>query len=100
MAWFKNILLPIDFSQASLGAEQYAALLARRFKSELTLLHVLEVPQYGGLQFAGPLDDDLPRRRKECEGALEQVVRTQFPGIHSREVIEVGDPAERILAYA
>jgi nucleotide-binding universal stress UspA family protein len=100
MAWFKNILLPIDFSQASLGAEQYAALLARRFQSEVTLLHVIEIPQYGGLEFASPLYDNLPRRRAECEGALEQVVQTHFPGIPSRNIIEVGDSAERILDYA
>jgi nucleotide-binding universal stress UspA family protein len=36
-----NILLPTDFSLRSSIAARYAAILARRFHSKLTLMHVL-----------------------------------------------------------
>ena len=41
-----KILLPVDFSERSLGAARYAKTLADRFHSELTLLHVLTPPHY------------------------------------------------------
>lgn len=40
----RNILLPIDFSEPSLTATEYALELARRFGSTLHLLHVIEDP--------------------------------------------------------
>ena len=36
-----RLLLPVDFSDRSAGAARYARALARRFGSEITLLHVL-----------------------------------------------------------
>ncbi|GAB4156303.1 MAG: universal stress protein [Planctomycetaceae bacterium] len=41
----QNILLPLDFSEASLLATKYGAELASRFSAKLHLLHVIEDPK-------------------------------------------------------
>lgn len=43
---FKHILVPIDFSECSFLALDYAVALAREFKSKITLLHVVEPAVY------------------------------------------------------
>jgi hypothetical protein len=40
-----KILLPVDYSEHSLGMARYAIPLGEDFKSELSLLHILE-PHY------------------------------------------------------
>lgn len=44
MITLERILLPTDFSEASLPATQYALELARRFDAALHVLHVIEDP--------------------------------------------------------
>jgi nucleotide-binding universal stress UspA family protein len=39
----KRILVPTDFSEISFGALEYAAFLAKKFNSKITLLHVYEM---------------------------------------------------------
>lgn len=44
MIELRNLLLPVDFSEPSLKATEYAVTLARRFAATLHLLHVIEDP--------------------------------------------------------
>ena len=44
----EKILLPVDFSDHSKGAARYAKALASRAQSQLTLLHVVEMPFHVG----------------------------------------------------
>jgi universal stress protein A len=39
---FNTILCPVDFSELSKKAAEYAAIMAKKFKSQLILLHVVE----------------------------------------------------------
>jgi len=48
----KNILVPLDFSERSLKALQYAVPLAKQFGAKLTLLHVLKGPPVYPVDFA------------------------------------------------
>jgi nucleotide-binding universal stress UspA family protein len=50
----KKILVPVDFSDCSKKALQYAVRFARQFGAELTLLHV--VPRYPAIPEMGPID--------------------------------------------
>jgi nucleotide-binding universal stress UspA family protein len=43
----ERILVPVDFSDCSLDALEYAALVAQQAKASLMLLHVLEPVSYG-----------------------------------------------------
>jgi nucleotide-binding universal stress UspA family protein len=45
-AAFKKILVPIDFSEQSLLALNYADLLAKEFKAQMILVHVVERSPY------------------------------------------------------
>ena len=45
MQALSKILLPVDFSERSVGAARYANILAKHFHSEVTLLHVMPLPQ-------------------------------------------------------
>ena len=57
----KKILVPVDFSSLSKKAFKYALRLAQQFKTELTLIHVLEPavpPTYDGLQIAPPFPEE------------------------------------------
>ncbi len=47
----ERILVPVDFSDCSLDALEYAAVVAQQAKASLMLLHVLEPVSYG-LDFA------------------------------------------------
>lgn len=44
MIGLRNLLLPVDFSEPSLKATEYALSLAGRFRATLHLLHVIEDP--------------------------------------------------------
>jgi nucleotide-binding universal stress UspA family protein len=53
----KKILVPVDFSSLSKKAFKYALRLAQQFKTELTVIHVLQPavpPTFEGLQIAPP----------------------------------------------
>ncbi len=47
MLTFKNILVPVDFTETSTKALDYAMELAKRFESKVTILHAYEVPVFG-----------------------------------------------------
>lgn len=51
----KNILVPIDFTDGSRKALQYAVHFARQFKSRLILLHVLPKPSAAEKELTGRL---------------------------------------------
>lgn len=42
----QSILVPLDFSEMSLASLRYAAPLARQFGAKITLLHVVQPPNY------------------------------------------------------
>jgi nucleotide-binding universal stress UspA family protein len=69
-----RLLVPIDFSDCSIDALEYAVGVAQRAKSSLTLLHVLEPVSYG-LDFTLP---HLPEREQ-----LRDAIVTRLSGLVS-----------------
>ncbi len=98
-----KILFPVDFSPRSKRAAHYAGMLACRFRSELTLLHVMPpfdgYPIYameaavGSLDPMGPLGDELTQQ-------LDQFANDQFPRLQTTRLVLEGDPAARIVETA
>ncbi|HEY6306794.1 MAG TPA: universal stress protein [Candidatus Angelobacter sp.] len=89
----ENILFPTDFSEESLAVFPYLASLAHEYHSRLTVLHVLprETAQNPEAKtLAEPL-------RKQMEKALYHQIS---PRCSVDFVIDSGDAAETILAYA
>jgi nucleotide-binding universal stress UspA family protein len=98
-----KILLPVDFSERSLGAARYAKTLADHFHSELTLLHVLTPPHYefGALEIGGSMLTELyTNRAAQVEKELETFLAGELAGTEAQRVVLEGDPARQIVEYA
>lgn len=89
----KNILFPTDFSAESLAVFPYLASLAHEYQSRLTVLHVLP-PETASNPDAKKLAEPL---RAQMKKSLANEIS---PRCDAEFVIESGDPAETILAYA
>jgi nucleotide-binding universal stress UspA family protein len=61
MGFLARILVPVEFSERCVEAARYAAFLADRFQSDVTLLHVLLPPP----ALAGDPLQDLAARLEE-----------------------------------
>ena len=98
-----KIVAPVDFSERSAGAVRYAALLARHFASELTLLHVFTPPHLEFGNAAGPdsmLSELYRNRAREVAQELDQFLAQELGGLNLRRVVLEGDSAHRIVEYA
>jgi len=75
----KNILIPVDFSEESLVAIDYAKLIAPMFMAKIHLIHVME-GKNPILKFMN--DSDRPKIEKKIEEKLENIVETiAFDGV-------------------
>ena len=103
MQSLSRILLPVDFSERSVAAAQYARTLAAHFGSELVLLHVLAPPQFelGALEISGSMLVELYRGRAEQAAAeLDQFLEAELAELHPRRIVLEGEPAARIVSFA
>jgi nucleotide-binding universal stress UspA family protein len=99
----RKILLPVDFSERSLGATRYAQVLASHFQAEITLLHVLEPFRYefSTLEFGGAVMSDLAANRSaQARKQLEAFLASELSGVSLQRVLLEGDPAQQIVQYA
>jgi len=98
-----KILLPVDFSERSIGAVHCAQRLARLFSPEIILLHVLAPMQYrlGDTEMGGVMLGDLYRAQIESlTFELDQFQQEELAGCNVRRVVMDGDPTFRILEFA
>jgi nucleotide-binding universal stress UspA family protein len=97
-----KILLPVDFSERSLGASHYAKTLADRSHSEITLLHVLTPLHYefGALDGGVMLSEIYTDRLARTEQDLNQFLREELAGSLVRRVLLEGEAAQRIVEFA
>ncbi len=72
-----RVLCPVDFSEWSVEAMQYAAFVCKKVGAELTLLHVFEMPAYavtppGASSVAGAsIDESIRQLSQELERRLD-----------------------------
>ena len=89
----KRILVPTDFSDASLAAVDYAVELAKPFKA--TLLIVLAVEP---LYYAGDLGLQLEEQRRLGREDLDELAaRLKRAGVECQTILETGTPY-RVIA--
>lgn len=95
-----RILVPIDFSDYSLNALEYAVVVAQRAKASLTLLHVLEPVSYG-------LDFTLPHmtKREQVRDAIKErlsglVTALTTVQVKADHLLRGGLPGDSILDAA
>ncbi len=104
MPLLERILVPVDFSERSLGAVRYVEALAAAPRTcELTLVHVTTPVTYelsaldvGGTVLAELNSDRTAELREQLDGFLRESLAT----FHVTRVMLDGDPARRIVEYA
>lgn len=95
----KKIMCPIDFSESSLNALNYAVQVARQFNSKLILFHAIFIPSQE-LEENLLMPIDLEARKEEVERRLEEISK----GIQLKEsdipvafYLKFGTPENEIL---
>lgn len=97
-----KILLPVDFSARSPGAAYYALTLARRFKSEITMLHVVQPfsAVYGAEMGDPGLGGWLENRKADATKNLGSFLAGELGKLAVNRVVVEGDPAIEIVELA
>ncbi len=96
----RSILAPVDFSDCSLEALEYAAALAQPFKASVTILHVLE-PVSFGLDFTLRHAEAHHQARAAWEARLADLTAAlRDAGIQAGSALRGALPAESILDCA
>jgi len=100
----KHILSPVDFSPRGVVAAQWVAMLAKRFNSSLTMLHVLPAINMA-FELAGcgggyTVQEVLAHQKLETEEILQSFLINEFQNIKMNRVLAEGDPAAMIVDYA
>jgi nucleotide-binding universal stress UspA family protein len=98
----KKILVPIDFSDYSKKALQYAFNLAQHFNAQIVLIYVIEPVIYPADfsmgQVALPsVDVEMNTRAKE---ELESLAKKEISGLDFKTVIKTGKPFVEIVETA
>ncbi|HWF59889.1 MAG TPA: universal stress protein [Nitrospira sp.] len=94
---FKQIAVPIDFSDCSLNALEYGVQIVKDFGSFLTLLHCLEPLSYGSdLTFGHAAEENHHRVAAQLNLAADRI-QAQGASVHT--VVRGGLPADSILDF-
>jgi nucleotide-binding universal stress UspA family protein len=94
MGFLARILAPVEFSERCAGAVRYAKTLADRFRSELTLLHIVPPPP------AGMTEEVYARGMAEVREKLNAFLASDVTGSNVRRIAVKGDLARKIVQYA
>lgn len=97
-----NILVPVDFSDCSHQALDYAISFARQFRAGIALLHVVHVNYYAASNDYTTCDypeliEETRRAGEKQLGDLACSVRKKYP---VKTVVETGHPGSRIVDTA
>jgi universal stress protein A len=102
MSKVNRILVPVDFSDASRDAAQYAEALAQRFSAEVVLLHVVPPFHIGFsmVDLPGVRHEHVEARNRSVLRALESLPGPSWDGVVVRRALREGDAAEEIVSHA
>lgn len=98
---FNKILVPVDFSEISSNALEYALHLVKKTNAELHLLHVydLQVFMYNPVQLSPPEYDLEEEIQQELE-KLSKKILSENPGFKVVHHATLGVPVDEINAYS
>jgi nucleotide-binding universal stress UspA family protein len=98
MLTLPRIIAPVDFSERSERGARYAGRLACHFRSELTLLHVLDLSGYD--LTASEFTRVSQGWHRQAEASLEKFLPDEFRNMDVRRVMLSGDAAGEIVNFA
>ncbi len=100
----KRILCPVDFSDFSVSAYEYALTLAEYYEAHVVALHTVELSKYPFADYVGATGNlaDLLRALREGGKAklLEFVNEHSRNGVDPQPVVDQGNASDLILSYA
>jgi nucleotide-binding universal stress UspA family protein len=100
MSMFRRILVAVDGSDSSLHALRQAMSVARAEKGVIKVVSVAP-PYTGDLPLVGVRENVNDMILAPHKKALEQALKIASPtGIHVRSILEIGEPAEKIVETA
>jgi len=96
----RSLLVPVDFSDCSLEALEYAVQVGKQFKAVVTILHVLEPVSYGlDFTLSHPGADHRSRERAQSRlSEFAQLLVSQ--GLTAQHEVRGGTPRDSILDCA
>ncbi len=101
---FKRILCPVDFSDFSVSAYEYALTVAEYYKAHLVALHAVELSKYPYADYVGATGDFAHLSRALCEGGkakLQEFVKKHWRhGVEPQLVVDQGNASDLILLFA
>jgi nucleotide-binding universal stress UspA family protein len=98
MQTIRNILVPVDFSEASTEAAHFAASLAQAYNARLNVLHVKEPFPVHGRIVAGSLEDVQKHHIHKEKSQLPRVIPSKLKNSIAIEEIQVtGMPVHRVI---
>jgi nucleotide-binding universal stress UspA family protein len=101
---FERILCPIDFSDFSACAYEYALTIADYYKAHLIVLHAIETWKYPYADYAGSSGDFADFSNALCEGGSaklkEFVKKHSRAGVQPQLVVDQGNASDLILSVA
>ena len=96
-----HVLFPFDFSSQGEQAVPFVASLAAAFGAKVTLYSVVPPVWDMSLAATGPVvGDSVTDWVRELKARLDRALPSAFPGVTVERVVESGDPALRIVAFA
>jgi universal stress protein A len=102
MTRIKNILVPVDFSDASKQALRYACELADTVEASLHVLHAVENPYLRGgyMEFYTPPQEFFEQVEQEARHQLETLLTKEEQARYGAVLVHrTGLPAQEILNY-
>jgi universal stress protein A len=97
----KRILVPVDFSECSRKALQYAVPLAKEHKAAITLLYAIAPPAYVGGEFGTVPYQFEVETRANSEKKLAELIADEVRGeVSADTLVRSGPPANEIIQAA
>jgi nucleotide-binding universal stress UspA family protein len=100
---FRKILFPVDFSERCDGAARFVERYAQQFGSEVTMLHVVDIPdylfgtpEYTPIPFTEIRNEQISQRMTK----LDHYLLDRFGEVKVNRVIVEGEPGREIVRYA
>jgi nucleotide-binding universal stress UspA family protein len=101
MATKRRLLVPLDGSEGSIKAAEFAAALARDTGATVVLLHVYDAPAAVAMGFLPSTPAQLDDTQARAVQGHFKKARAAMGGVEADEhLIEIGHPAERIVEVA
>jgi nucleotide-binding universal stress UspA family protein len=100
----KRVLCPVDFSDFSVSAYEYALSVAEYYKAHLVALHAVELSKYPFADYVGATGDFADLSRALCDGGTVKlrdfVKKHSRHGVEPQLVVDQGNASDLILSFA